>query len=55
MNGTVEREGEEFPRVHACSTVDRPLEHHGREHGPQKSGPFVSIFGFLARAHGLCE
>ena len=21
-----EREGEEFPRLHACSTIDRPLE-----------------------------
>ena len=35
MNGTAsEREGEEFPRLHACSTIDRPLKHtHGPRHG----------------------
>ena len=42
-----EREGEEFPRLHACSTVDRPLERHGREHGPRKVALSARAFGYF--------
>jgi hypothetical protein len=46
MNGGKEREGEEFPRVHACSTVDRPLESTAESTAPEK-WPFLSNFRVL--------
>jgi hypothetical protein len=45
VNGDNEREGEEFPRLHACSTVDRPLETTTAESTARKSGLFFSVFG----------